>query len=168
MTTPLMTPMTAFLLLALAGTAVHATAANTGAQTVYRCDDGGRISYQETRCARGKSVALPPPPAGVALDAGPGTGDARTLLALEKLRLAREREARRTEQAERKQARAIRTAAVKRERCTRLRLNVKRAEDDLARIGRLALTRAEQARTEGRAQERLRRQRDTLAARCPA
>ena len=126
------------------------------AQPVYKCTADGKTSYADRPCERGASVALPPP-AGV--DANTGsvrTGDSRSLLELEKLRLEREK---REQRAEREDRRAVRLAASRRKQCERLRLHVRWAEEDVARLHGPA---QESART------RLRRRRETLAVECPA
>jgi hypothetical protein len=126
------------------------------AQTVYKCTADGKTSYADRPCARGASVVLPPP-AGV--DASTGsvrTDDSRALLELEKLRLEREK---RAQQAEREDKRAVRLAATRRKQCERLRLHVRWAEEDVARM---------RGRSQEQARTRLRRRRETLAVECPA
>ncbi|CAH0188911.1 hypothetical protein SRABI118_01440 [Massilia sp. Bi118] len=128
------------------------------AQPVYKCTADGKTSYSDRPCAKGESRALPPPPAGIspADTMGPQGGDARTLLALEKARIAREKE---QAQAERTQAKQNRAAYAKRQKCAKLRLRHKWAEEDLARTVHGA--RHEAARI------KLRRQREALAVECP-
>jgi len=129
------------------------------AQTVYKCSAGGKTSYADRPCAQGTSKTLPPPPAGIsAADTlGPQGGDARTLLALEKARIAREQEQAREERGQARQARATR---VHRQKCDKLRLRRKWADEDLARSvhGRAY----EAARTKAR------RAAESLAVECPA
>ena len=129
------------------------------AQSVYKCTENGKTSYGDRPCAHGTSKALPPPPAGIspADTMGPQGGDARTLLELEKARIAREKEQAKEERAQAKQNRA---AYAKRQKCEKLRLRHKWAEEDLART--VHGPRHEAARI------KLRRQREALAVECPA
>jgi hypothetical protein len=129
------------------------------AQDVYKCSAGGRTSYGDRPCAHGVSRALPPPPSGIsAADTmGPQGGDARTLLELEKARIAREKTAERQGKVEVRQARA---AEARRKKCERLRLRRKWAEEDLARTAHGPKHEA--------ARIRLRRQAENLAVECPA
>jgi hypothetical protein len=136
---------------------------NLHAQTVYKCSVDGKTSYGDRPCAHGASTALPPLPAGIpaADTAGVSTGDARTLLELEKLRMAREKDAVRED---RELARQMRAAQAKRQKCDKLRLRRKWAEEDLAR--------ASHGAAHGPAHEaariKVRRQAETLAVECPA
>lgn len=129
-----------------------------GAQAVYKCSQGGKISYGDRPCAAGTSTRLPPPVAGVTPPEATAvaTRDARTLLALEKLRIAREQQ---QEADERRQDKLARAAQAKRKTCARLRLRHKWAEEDAARV-------------QGKAREaallKARRQRETMAVECPA
>jgi hypothetical protein len=132
---------------------------NLHAQTVYKCSVDGKTGYSDRPCAHGASNALPPLPAGipVAATAGVRTGDARTLLELEKLRMAREKN---TVREERDQARQAHAAQAKRQKCDKLRLRRKWAEEDLARTAH------------GPAHEaaliKARRHAESLAVECPA
>ena len=128
------------------------------AQTVYKCSAGGKTSYADRPCAQGPSKTLPPPAGISAADTlGPQGGDARTLLALEKARIAREKEQAREQRGQARQARATR---VHRQKCDKLRLRRKWADEDLARSvhGRAY----EAARTKAR------RAAESLAVECPA
>jgi hypothetical protein len=133
------------------------------AQTVYKCSADGKTSYSDRPCAHGASKPMPPvsssTSAGIpAADTmGPQGGDARTLLELEKARIAREKTAAREE---REQARLARTAHARRQKCDKLRLRRKWAEEDLART---AHGQAHEA-----ARIKARRQAETLAVECPA
>jgi hypothetical protein len=143
------------ILCLLAGS--HAAAQTAASGTVYRCSADGKTGYADRPCERGPSVALPPPAAGV--DASLGsvrTDDSRTLLELEKMRIERER---RNERADRDDLRAARAAQARGKRCRRLGLRAQWAQEDAARA---------QPRHAARAEQRLRRARDTLAAECPA
>jgi hypothetical protein len=133
------------------------------AQTVYKCRLDGKTSYSDRPCAQGASNALPPLPAGIsAADTmGPQGGDARTLLEAEKLRFARQQEYARTQaREERERARSARTAQARRQKCDKLRLRHKWAEEDLAH--KVHGPAHDSART------KLRRQAETLAVECPA
>lgn len=130
---------------------------NALAQPVYKCTRDGRTSYADRPCAHGRSVELPPP-AGVLPEGAEtvATRDARTLLELEKLRIARDKEQERNARAE---ARAGRAAAARRKQCERMRLRHRWAQEDAARL-------ADRARAA--AQRREQRAREALAAACPA
>jgi hypothetical protein len=129
------------------------------AEAVYKCSADGKTSYSDRPCAHGASKAMPPPPAGIsAADTlGPQGGDARTLLELEKARIAREKN---TVREERAQARLARAAHARHQKCDKLRLRRKWAEEDLART------------VHGPAHEaariKARRQAESLAVECPA
>ena len=129
------------------------------AQTVYKCSAGGKTSYADRPCAQGASKAMPPPPAGIsAADTlGPQGGDARTLLELEKMRMARDRNVAREE---RDQARLARAAHAKRQKCDKLRLRRKWAEEDLARTAHGPAHEA--------ARIKARRHAESMAVECPA
>jgi hypothetical protein len=133
------------------------------AQAVYKCSVDGKTSYSDRPCAHGASHVLPPvlSPSSAGISAadtlGPQGGDARTLLALEKARIAREKNSAREE---REQARLARAAQAKRQKCDKLRLRRKWAEEDLART--VHGPAHEAARTKAR------RQAETLAVECPA
>ena len=128
------------------------------AQPVYKCSADGKTSYSDRPCAHGRSAILPPPAAGVAPEGAEtvATRDSRTLLELEKMRIAREERALREQ---REQERASRTAGLQRKKCARLRLRHKWAEEDVAKSHGKARTRA---------QTKARRAAETLAVECPA
>jgi hypothetical protein len=133
------------------------------AQSVYKCTVDGKTSYADRPCAHGASKPLPPPPVGISPSdtMGPQGGDARTLLELEKARIARGKaEAQAQAREDRAQARQARSAQARRQKCDRLRLRHKWAEEDLART--VHGPKYEAARIKAR------RQRDTLAVECPA
>jgi len=129
------------------------------AQPVYKCSADGKTSYGDRPCAHGVSTPMPAPPAGIspADTLGPQGGDARTLLALEKARIAREKNAATDE---RKEARLARAAKARRQKCDKLRLRHKWAEEDLARTVHGAAHEA--------ARIKARRQAESLAVECPA
>ena len=131
--------------------------ANALAQPVYKCTQGGKTTYADRPCAAGKSVELPAP-AGVSPEGAEtvATRDARTLVELEKLRIAREKEQRRADKAD---ARTARAAAAHRKQCARLYQRKRWADEDTARLtgrGRVA------------AQRRAKRAQEALAVECPA
>jgi len=136
----------AFGMCALVGTAA--------AQTVYKCTVDGKVSYGEQPCAVGKSSELAVPPA-------PESKDAAQALERDKARLAALQKERSVVAAreERENARAARTAAATRQKCERLRLQVKWAEEDAARAGKEA---------SASARLKARRQAEALAVQCPA
>jgi hypothetical protein len=129
------------------------------AQAVYKCSEGGKASYSDRPCARGASKPLPPAPSGIspADTMGPQGGDARTLLELEKARIAREKA---QEKEDRAQAKQARTFHARRQKCDKLRLRHKWAEEDLART--VHGPKHEAARLKAR------RQAEALAVECPA
>jgi len=125
-----------------------------GAQTIYKCTADGKVSYGEQPCAAGKTTALAVPPA-------PSGKEAAEALARDKARLAalqKERAAISTRE-ERERERSARAAAATRQKCERLRLQVKWAEEDAARAGKQAATAA---------RLKSRRQAEALAVQCPA
>jgi hypothetical protein len=136
--------------------AVCALCGTAAAQTVYKCTVDGKVAYGDLPCASGVTVELAVPAAPAAAPAAAAQQLARdkaASLALEKVRLARElRE-------EREQERASRAAAAKRQKCDRLRLRHKWANEDLARTDG---PRLEAARL------KVRRQAEALAVECPA
>ena len=131
-----------------------ALAQGAAAQTVYKCSAGGKVSYGEQPCADGKATTLALPPA-------PDAGAAGALFEQEKARLAafqKERAAReRGEEQERE--RAARAGAATRQKCERLRLQGKWAEEDAARAGKA---------TVASARLKAKRQAEALAVQCPA
>jgi hypothetical protein len=138
--------MTALLLYALAPAA--------GAQTIYKCTAGGKVSYGEQPCADGKATTLAVPPA-------PDATAAAAVMEQEKARLAvfqKARAARETRE-EKERERTDRAAASVRQKCERLRLQSKWAEEDAARAGKATLTSA---------RLKAKRQAEALAVQCPA
>ena len=99
---------------------------NALAEPVYKCTQDGKTSYSDRPCAQGKSVELPAP-VGIRPEGAESvtTRDARTLLELEKLRIAREKEQARIDKADDRQARV---ATTHRKQCARLNLR-KRLRD---------------------------------------
>ena len=130
---------------------------NALADPVYKCTQDGKTTYADRPCAQGKSAVLPPP-AGIRPEGAEtvATRDARTLLELEKLRIAREKDEQRSDRADARRARA---AAAHRKQCARLQLRRQWAEEDAARLtGRAKTT----------AQRRMQRATAALAVECPA
>jgi hypothetical protein len=130
---------------------------NALADPVYKCTHDGKTGYSDRPCVQGKSVTLPPAvgirPEGAESVA---TQDARTLVELEKLRIAREKEQERSARADARQAR---TAATHRKQCARLNLRRRWADED---VGRLT------GRAKAAAQRRAKRATEALAVECPA
>jgi hypothetical protein len=127
------------------------------AQPVYKCTQDGKTTYADRPCAAGRSSLLPPP-AGIRPEGAEtvATRDARTLVELEKLRIARDQEQRRIAKAD---ARAARAATGHRKQCERLQLRKRWADEDAARLtGRARVA----------AQRRSTRAREALAVECPA
>jgi hypothetical protein len=130
---------------------------NALAAPVYKCTQGGRTTYSDRPCAQGKTVELPAP-VGIRPEGAESvtTRDARTLVELEKLRIARAKEQARSDRADARQARA---AATHRKQCARLNLRKRWAEEDAARLtGRARVA----------AQRRAQRATEALAVECPA
>ena len=128
-----------------------------GAQTIYKCTTDGKVSYGEQPCAAGKTTELtvltvPPAPSGK---------EAAEALARDKARLAALQQGRASADAreERERERGARAAAATRQKCERLRLQVKWADEDAARAGKEAATAA---------RLKARRQAEALAVQCPA
>jgi len=130
---------------------------NALADPVYKCTQDGKTSYSDRPCAQGNSVELPPAvgirPEGAESVA---TRDARTLVELEKLRIAREKEQARIAKADARQARA---AATHRKQCARLNLRRRWADEDAARLT---------GRAKVAALRRAKRATEALAVECPA
>jgi hypothetical protein len=129
---------------------------NALAQPVYKCTRGGKTTYTDRPCATGKSALLPPP-AGIRPEGAEtvATRDARTLVELEKLRIAREKEQQRADKAD---ARTARAAAAHRKQCDRLHLRKRWADEDVARMT---------GRARAAAQRRSTRAQQALAVECP-
>jgi hypothetical protein len=127
------------------------------AQSVYKCTQDGKTMYADRPCAHGKAVELPPP-AGVRPEGAEtvATRDARTLLELERLRMAREKEQERIARAD---AHLERAAAKHRKQCERVRLRHRWATQDVARLT---------GRARAAAERRVQRAQEAMAAECPA
>ena len=138
--------MTALALCALAQAA--------GAETIYKCTVGGKVSYGEQPCADGKARALAVPPA-------PSGTDAAAALERDKAHLAVLQKERSAAEArdERESQRAARAAAGTRQKCDRLRLQSKWAHEDAARANKAMLAAA---------RLKAKRQAEALAVQCPA
>lgn len=130
---------------------------NALADPVYKCTQDGKTSYSDRPCVHGKSVELPAP-VGIRPEGAESvpTRDARTLLQLEKLRIAREKEQDRSDKVDARQARA---AATHRKQCARLNLRKRWAEEDVARLT---------GRAKVAAQRRSKRATEALAVECRA
>jgi hypothetical protein len=130
---------------------------NAFADPVYKCTQDGKTTYTDRPCAHGHAVELPPQ-AGIRPDGAESvtTRDARTLVELEKLRIAREKEQARIDKADARRARA---AGAHRKQCARLHLRKRWAEEDVARLT---------GRAQAAAQRRAQRAAQVLAVECPA
>jgi hypothetical protein len=127
------------------------------AQSVYKCTAQGKVEYRDQPCSGNDGVALRVPAApapSVAIE--PLRRERDTLAMLEKMRQAREL---REERVARAQARDQRSAATQRLRCARLKLRLKWASEDRARM---TGPKADAARI------RMRRDAEVLAVECPA
>jgi hypothetical protein len=127
------------------------------AQPVYKCTVDGKVSYADHPCAHGRTteLAVPPAPSGAEAAAALERDKAR-LAALQKERSTLEA---RAEREERGQQGAARAAAAARQKCERLRLQARWAEEDAARAGKA---------TSAAARLKARRQAEALAVQCPA
>jgi hypothetical protein len=144
--------------------------AQAAAAPVYKCNSGGKVSYGDRPCAHGQQEAELAPPAGVSLPGkdAPVNGDARTLLELEKLRIAQEQRAQRAREQQERQAlaeqrarqRDSRAASARSKQCARLKLRHKWALDDAARSSHGPKHEA--------AVRKAKRQAEQLAVECPA
>ncbi|MFC5460703.1 DUF4124 domain-containing protein [Massilia niabensis] len=130
-------------------------AGGAGAQPVYKCTVGGKVSYADQPCAHGTATVLsvPPAPADAGKAAAKLERDKARLAELEKGRHAR------AVLEDRERERAARAAATQRQKCERLRLKARWLNEDLARAGREA---AHAARLKAK------RQAEALAVECPA
>lgn len=130
-------------------------AAQPPAATIYKCVTNGKVSYGEHPCADGATTTL-------AATAAPADASvAADRLARDKARLA-QLEKRRNAQAEldeRKRERAARAAATQHQKCERLRLKHRWADEDLQHAGREA---------KRAARLKAQRQAEALAVECPA
>jgi Rad3-related DNA helicase len=124
------------------------------AQTVYKCSVDGKVAYGDTPCATGKTIELSVPAApATSPDTGKELERQKALLArIEKERLAH------AAREQRGQARDGHAAAARKQRCDKLRLQQKWAEEDLRKAA-------------GPATEplklKVRRQAEALAVECP-
>jgi hypothetical protein len=124
------------------------------AQPVYKCTVDGKVSYGEHPCAHGRTTELGVAPA-------PSGAQAAETLARDKARLAalqKDRSVREAREA-RVNRHAARAAELTRQKCARLRLQAKWAEEDAARAGKAVAARA---------RLKARRQAEALAVQCPA
>lgn len=125
------------------------------AQTIYKCENGAKISYADQPCTTGKARAL-------ALDAAPAPDPALQQRLLRQKALAdsidQQRQASAAQQA-RLDARERRLGAQRTRQCRQLQLRKKWADEDLARASVKDTT---PLRT------RARRQAEQLALECPA
>jgi hypothetical protein len=135
--------------------AVCALCSAAAAQTVYKCTVNGKVAYGDRPCAGGASVelAVPAAPAAVPAAAQQLARARAASLELEKVRLTREL------RDEREQARLSRASAARRQKCDRLRLRHKWANEDLARSD---------GPKRDAARLKVRRQAEALAVECPA
>lgn len=113
----------------LACAALLLCAATAGAQTVHKCTLDGKVSYSQQPCAAGTAsvIAVPEAPA-----ADPATAAELTRMRREGAALEKERHKR--EQADAREAdRAARAAAARHQKCEKLKLDKKWADDDVKR-----------------------------------
>jgi hypothetical protein len=124
------------------------------AQTIYKCSVENKVSYGDRPCGGGTTVELAVPAAPPqASTRDTAVREREILLQLEKLRLVR------ALHEEREQARERRVLASQRQKCNRLRLQRKWADEDQARASGAQLDAA---------RLKARRQAEALAVECPA
>jgi hypothetical protein len=126
---------------------------SASAQTLYKCSVGGKITYSGKPCA-GKVTEIEVPPAPAP------NPDAAKELARDKTqsaRLQKERQAREAQE-QRDQALLDRTAGARAQRCAKLRLQKKWADEE---AGKAVNTRREAA------QDKARKQAELMALECP-
>jgi hypothetical protein len=99
-----------------------------GAQTVHKCTTDGKVTYTEQPCPGGTVIAVPDAPAA---DKSAGA----ELKRAKKQADALEKERHKREAAdEREDAAASRVAAARHQKCEKLRLDKKWADEDLRRV----------------------------------
>lgn len=100
------------------------------AQSVYKCNIDGKITYGEAPCVAGVTTELAVPPAPP-----PAEPDAGTQLQRQKALAAKLEKERHTREAQddREQARADAAATTRRKKCDKLRLHKKWADEDAFR-----------------------------------
>jgi len=104
-----------------------AAAAEGGAQAVHKCTQDGKVTYTEQPCAGGTVIAVPEAPA-------PDTSAAAELKRARKQADALEKERHKRQAADsREDAAASRAAAARHQKCEKLRLDKKWADEDLRR-----------------------------------
>jgi hypothetical protein len=123
------------------------------AGTIYKCKEGGKLSYNDQPCGK-SAVVLAVPVAASAPEVVERLARQRALL-----QEIEDERAKREELAAREADRAQRAASILRRRCDKLRLQRKWADEDIARAGK---DEAERARLKAR------RQAEVLAMECPA
>jgi hypothetical protein len=113
----------------LACAALLLCSATAGAQTVHKCTVDGKVSYSQQPCAGGTAsvIAVPDAPAA-------DTATAADLKRMRRKSAALEKERHKREQADEREAeRAGRGAAARHQKCEKLKLDKKWADDDLRR-----------------------------------
>nr|WP_229430016.1 DUF4124 domain-containing protein [Pseudoduganella umbonata] len=101
---------------------------------MYKCEDGDKVAYSEAPCARGTQTVVPPPGAPAARrEPAPLKQLQKQSAQLQKERLAREA------QQDRADVLHDRRAAQHRDRCSKLELAHKWAEDDVRRASHRAI-----------------------------
>ena len=121
--------------------------------TVYKCHAGTQVSYADRPCTgAGAPLALPPAPKPDPVQAARLAAARATLAAIDRTRAAQ------SERASHELERAGRAALGQRKRCDRLRLQVRWADEDLARS-------SDDAKAIARIMAR--RQVEALAVECP-
>ena len=132
-----------------------ASFAMTAHAQIYKCTADGKVTYSQTPCERGNEKVLPVPDAPAA---SPASGRELERVRRAGAQLEKERTARETAQ-ERSDARADRAVASRRQRCDKLRLQAKWAEEDARRA---------QPQAQEAARLKARRAADRIAVECPA
>jgi hypothetical protein len=138
---------------AVACAACFSIVASASAQTIYKCNADGKLSYTDRPCSRGTSTAL-------AVPAAPDPETAQRL-ARQNVLAAQltKRDTARAHQEELAMQRARRAASVQKIKCDRLRLRHQWAQEDARTAG---------VKNRDAAQVKARRQAQTFALECPS
>ena len=160
-----------------ASQAASQAASQSISQSIYKCTVDGKISYGQSPCSTGTSVALDLPAAAAAAPAP----DQDATLARQKKEAARLEKQRHEREAMdgRQQEKAGRAAAAYRKKCARLALNKKWADEDAAGSGDSSSTSdsakpgkstraGTSARDHSKAQLKAHRAAEKLALECPS
>ena len=140
--------------------ALFFVASQAAAGTIYKCTEGGKVSYHEQPCGKSAvALTVAEAPATAAPEAAERAARERALL--QKLEDERAELARKEAQEARESARAEQVADAQRRRCHKARLDAKRADELVARAAARGNRSPEETRIWAR------RQAEAIAAECP-